>query len=242
MSTPPQTARAAIEQLIARDPDLARIEPAAGPLPWRTRQPGFPGLLQAIVGQQISNQAAAAIWRRLAAVPGALEPASLLALSDDALRGAGLSRPKVASARALAEAFGDGRLAAATLARLDDREAVAAIAAVRGLGPWTAEVYLLFALQREDIFPAGDLALQAAAADLKRLDARPNAASLRLLAEPWQPYRSLAARLLWHHWRFTTGRPTMDDPLPAASGSCCDPDGSGPQRQVNRSTKSRVGR
>ncbi len=208
---PPPAARAAIERLIAADPDLAAIETAAGPLPWRIRPPGFPGLLQAIVGQQISNQAAAAIWGRLRALPGALDPGTLAALSDEALRGVGLSRPKVAHARALAAAFLDGRLDAAAIALMDDAAAVATIAAVRGLGPWTAEIYLLFALGREDVFPAGDLALAAAAADIKRLPVRPDPRTLRALAAAWQPARGLAARLLWHHWRHLTGRPAMDD-------------------------------
>jgi DNA-3-methyladenine glycosylase II len=196
---------------MAADPDLAAIERRAGALPWRTRPAGFPGLLQAIVGQQISNQAAAAIWARVRALPGALQPAGLAALSDEALRGAGLSRPKVAHARALAAAFIDGTLDQGRLARLDDEAAIALIATVRGLGRWTAEVYLLFALGRHDVFPAADLALAAAAADLKQLDARPTQPELRALAEPWRPARALAARLLWHHWRYLTGRPAMDD-------------------------------
>ncbi len=208
---PPPAARAALDRLTARDPDLAAIEQRAGALPWRTRLAGFPGLLQAIVGQQISNQAAAAIWARVRALPGALAPAGLAALSDEALRGAGLSRPKVAHARALAAAFVAGALHEAQIARLDDEAAIAAIVTVRGLGRWTAEVYLLFALGRHDVFPAADLALAAAAADLKRLDRRPNPAELRILAEPWRPARALAARLLWHHWRHVTGRPAMDD-------------------------------
>ncbi len=212
---PPPEARLALAELCARDPDLAGIEPVAGPLPWRRRPVGFCGLLQAIVGQQISNQAAAAIWRRVAALPGATTPEGLLTLGDDALRGAGLSRPKVAHARALAAAFAEGRLAAAALAALDDEAAVAAIAAVRGMGRWTAEVYLLFALGRADVFPAADLALAAAAAHLKGLEARPGPAALRTLAEPWRPHRALAARLLWHHWRHVTGRPTLDDVIPA---------------------------
>ncbi len=211
----PEAARAAIAALTRADPDLARIEPAAGPLAWRTRPPGFPGLLQAIVGQQISNQAAAAIWARLCQVPGALEPAGLLVQADAALLGAGLSRPKLAHARALAEAFADGRLHADRLAAMDDAAAIAAIVAVRGMGPWSAEVYLLFALQRPDVFPAGDIALAAAAADLKSLPARPGPKALRALAESWAPWRGLAARLLWHHWRHMTGRPAFDD-LPAA--------------------------
>ena len=211
---PPPPARAALATLCAADPDLAAIETAAGPLPWRVRPAGFCGLFQAIVGQQISNQAAAAIWRRVAALPGATTPAGLLALSDEMLRAAGLSRPKIAHARALAAAFAEGRLDDAVLAGLDDEEAVAAISAVRGLGRWTAEVYLLFALGRADVFPAADLALAAAAAHLKRLDERPTARALLALAEAWRPHRALAARLLWHHWRHVTGRAAMDDILP----------------------------
>ena len=211
---PPPHVRAALGELCGRDPDLAAIEPAAGPLPWRVRPAGFGGLLQAIVGQQISNQAAAAIWRRVAALPGADQPEGLLALPEEALRAAGLSRPKVAHARALATAFAEGRLATAMLAALEDEEAVALIASVRGLGRWTAEVYLLFALGRADVFPAGDRALAAAAAHLKRLPARPGPKALLVLADAWRPHRALAARLLWHQWRHVTGRPAMDDFLP----------------------------
>ena len=203
--------RAALDALVRHDPRLAPIERAAGPLPWRTRTPGFPGLLQAITAQQISNAAAAAIWARLAALPGALAPATLLALPDAALLAAGLSRPKLAHARALAAAFEDGRLHTATLAAMDDAAAQAAITAIRGLGPWSAEIYLLFALQRPDVFPAGDIAVAGAAAHLLGLPARPAPAALRTLAEAWRPSRSLAARLLWHHWRHITGRPSMDD-------------------------------
>lgn len=208
---PPASARAGLDALAAADADLAGIEAAAGPLPWRRRTGGFPGLLQAIVSQQISNQAAAAIWRRLHATAGALEPEGLLALSDGPLRLAGLSRPKIVHARALAAAFADGRLSEAGLAGMADAEAVAAITRVRGMGTWSAEIYLLFALEREDVFPAGDLALAGAAAQLKDLTARPGPAALRRLAEPWRPWRALAARLLWHHWRHVTGRPAMDD-------------------------------
>ena len=204
--------RAALNALIRRDSRLAGIEAAAGPLPWRVRPAGFPGLLQAIVAQQISSGAAQAIWRRLAALPGALVPPGLAALPDAALLGAGLSRPKVAHARALAAAFNDGRLSDDALAELDDEAAVAAITAVRGLGPWTAEVYLLFAQGRADVFPAGDIAVAGAAAHLLGLPERPGPAVLRRLAENWRPHRALAARLLWHHWRHITGRPSMDDP------------------------------
>lgn len=211
MPPPPPAAQRALDQLVIHDPDMARVLAQAGPLPWRSRTPGFPGLLQAIVAQLISNAAASAIWNRLRAVPGALEPATLVILPDEPLRAAGLSRPKVVHARALATAFMDGTLNTEALGRMDDATAIATIVSVRGLGPWTAEIYLLFALGRLDVFPAGDVALAAAAADLKQLPARPNQAALRALSEMWRPHRSLAARLLWHHWRFMTGRPAMDD-------------------------------
>ena len=112
---------------------------------------------------------------------------------------------------ALAEAFATGRLSAAGIATMDDAAAIAAITSVRGMGPWSAEIYLLFALGRENVFPAGDIAVAGACAALKGLATRPDPVALRLLAEPWRPWRSLAARLLWHHWRHITGRPAIDD-------------------------------
>ncbi len=175
------------------------------------RTPGFSGLLAAIVGQQISNQAAAAIWRRCSALPGSLAPETFLLLDQEALRGAGLSRPKIGHARAVAEAFASGHLATGRLAEMEDEAAIRALSAVRGLGVWSAEIYLLFALQRGDVFPAGDLALQAAVAHLRGLESRPSPVVLREIALAWQPHRALAARLLWHWWRHVTGRPSMDD-------------------------------
>jgi DNA-3-methyladenine glycosylase II len=174
---PPVEASAALASLVSLDADQAGVLTRAGPLPWRTRSPGFPGLLQAIVAQMISNQAAAAIWGRLRLTPGALEPAGTLALPDEALRAAGLSRPRVLHAHALATGFLDGTLDAGRLASMDDEAAIVTIASVRGLGRWTAEIYLLFALDRLDVFPAGDIALaatvllQLAALDALVLDA-----------------------------------------------------------------------
>lgn len=209
---PPDWAREGIAALAAREPRFGTIEPVVGPLPWRTRAPGFPGLLRAICGQQISNQAAAAIWRRLEAVPGALDPAGLLALDDSTLCGvAGLSRPKAAHARSLARACLDGTLDFAALGGMGTEDAVAHIAAVKGLGPWTAEVHLLFAAQRPDVFPSGDIALAGSAAHLFGLEARPAPKALAAMALAWAPWRSLAARLLWHHWRHVTGRSTVED-------------------------------
>lgn len=207
----PPAERAALRRLYARAPDFAAIERRAGPLPWRTREAGFAGLLAAIVGQQISNRAAAAIWARLRALLATPPcPRAFLSLSDEALRAAGLSRPKIVYARGLAAAVAEGRLAPEALAAMPDEEAIAAIAALKGLGRWSAEIYLLFALQRRDVFPAADLALAASLADLRGLPARPDAKALRAHAEAWAPYRGLAARLLWHHWRHVNGRAAFD--------------------------------
>lgn len=199
--------------LFAIEPRFAGIEERAGPLPWRTRPRGFPGILRTICGQQISNQAAGAIWRRLSAIPGALTPEGLLALDDATLCGvAGLSRPKAAHARSLAAACLDGRLNFDRMATLPDEEAVAMMSAVKGLGPWTSEVHLLFAEERADIFPSGDIALANSARHLLEMEARPGPKALAQLALAWSPQRSLAARLLWHHWRHQTGRTLVEDP------------------------------
>ena len=206
--------RAALDALVRQDPRLRAIEAGAGPLPWRTRATGFPGLLQIVVGQLISNAAATAIWRRVCAVPGALEPVGLLMLPDEALLPTGLSRPKLAHARSLAAAFRDGRLSAAGIAALDDAGAVAAITAVRGLGPWTAEIYLLLCLQRPDVFPAGDIAVANGMVHLLQLPARPKPGALRQMADAWRPYRSLAARLFWHHILYASGRSVQEGMAP----------------------------
>lgn len=201
------------EVLFAAEPLFAGIEERAGPVPWRTRPRGFPGILRTICGQQISNQAAGAIWRRLSAIPGALTPEGMLALDDAALCGvAGLSRPKAAHARSLATACLDGRLDFDVLSTLPDAEAIAMLSAVKGLGPWTSEVHLLFAEGRTDIFPSGDIALANSAQHLFRLNERPKPLTLARMALAWAPQRSLAARLMWHHWRHQTGRTLIEDP------------------------------
>jgi DNA-3-methyladenine glycosylase II len=209
--SPPSWARDAVAELAHRDPDFARIEAIAGPLAWHRRPRGFPGLLRAICGQWISNEAAAAVFRRLSALPGATEPLGLLALSTDALCGTGgLSRQKAAHARALAEACLDGTLRLGDLDTMPEDEAVRHLCQVRGLGPWTAEVHLLLGHDRPDVFPAGDLAVAAGLAHLKGLPERPQPRPLRATAEAWRPWRSVAARLLWHHWLHATGRAVED--------------------------------
>ena len=208
LGTEPSWVRPGMAGLAALEPRFGGIEAAVGALPWRTRALGFSGLLRAICGQQISNAAAGAIWGRLSALPGALTPEGLLGMDDTTLCGvAGLSRPKAAHARSLATACIDGRLDFTQLPSLSDTEAALHIAAVKGLGPWTADIYLLFAEARPDVFPRGDVALAAGAAHLFGLPERPAYRALSTMAEAWSPHRSLAARLLWHPWRWVTGRP-----------------------------------
>ncbi|MFL1461453.1 DNA-3-methyladenine glycosylase family protein [Roseococcus sp. DSY-14] len=187
------------------EPAFARV---AGPLPYVARAPGFPGLLKTICGQHVSHAAAQAVWARLSAIPGALEPAQLVLLDDDALCGlGGLTRARAATVRAAARAVMDGTLDFARLARLDDAAATAMLVAVKGIGPWTAEVHLVLSEGRPDVFPAGDVALAAGAAHLLGLPARPDPRALRRMAQAWSPWRSVAARALWHHWLHVTGRP-----------------------------------
>lgn len=210
----PDWARRAADSLAARHPALfGGIEARAGALPWITRDRGFPGLLRAICAQLVSNEAALAIWRRVSALPGATTPDGFLAL-DPARIGieGGLTRQKVAHGRALAAAILDGRLRLGALEAMPDAAAVAHLTQVRGIGRWTAEVHLLFAHERPDVFPAGDLALRAAVAERLGLAARPPIAALEAMARDWAPHRAVAARLLWHHWLHHTGRRTTDPP------------------------------
>ena len=187
---------------------LARIEPRfadalalTGQPPLRRRGTGFPALLKAICSQQLSVAAAEAVWSRLAAL-GADCPDAIRRLDEDALRGCGLSRPKIRYARALAEADLDYD----ALARMSDTEAVATLTRIKGIGVWTAEIYLMFSVGRADVFAPSDLALQESARALFALPERPGEKPLRAMAGAWSPWRAVAARLLWSYYRVETAR------------------------------------
>jgi DNA-3-methyladenine glycosylase II len=201
MPPPDESLRGDLEVLAGRDRDLARAYETCGLPPERRSPLGFAGLIRIIVGQQVSTASAAAILARLGAVLPDLEAPAFLALDDESLAAVGFSRAKIAYGRALAEAVVSGRLDSAELAVLEDEEAIAHLTAIKGVGRWTAEIYLLFALRRPDVWPAGDLAVVKALQSLKGLEARPNAADMARLAAPWRPHRSAAARLLWHYYR-----------------------------------------
>lgn len=184
------------EWLAAREPAFARALAVCGPLPLRRREDGFAALLDAIVGQQVSVASARAIWARLEAA-GLCAPDAWGSMSDEALRALGLSRQKARYGRALAAAGIDY----AALRAAPDAEVVARLVAIPGIGPWTAEIYAMFALGRADVFAPGDLALQEAARALFGLASRPGAAELRRMAEAWSPWRAVAARTLWAYYR-----------------------------------------
>jgi DNA-3-methyladenine glycosylase II len=200
------TMRKALVALIQADPDLALAREVAGALPDRQREGGFETLMLLIIEQQVSLASARAIWARVKDGIPDLSPEAVLDLTDEDLRGFGLSRPKVRYCRALAEAVVDGSLSLGGLDQLSDSDAAAALISVKGIGRWTAEVYLLFSLGRRDIFPAGDVALQAAAMDVKKLAQRPTEKELYALSEAWRPHRGVAAQLLWRYYGVTRGR------------------------------------
>lgn len=179
---------------------MRRVHDLAGEPPLRRRPAGFEGLARIVVGQQVSVASANAIWSRFETAVMPLAAASLLSLTEDELRATGLSRPKVRTLRAISQAIVGGL----DLARLEiktDEEVHAALTAISGIGPWTADIFLLFCLGRADGFAAGDLALQIAAQHAFELDARPSTAMLAELAERWRPWRGVAARLLWSYYR-----------------------------------------
>ena len=194
--TPSSLARG-VRELSERDADLARIAGAYGLPPLWEREEGFPTLVLTILEQQVSLASALAAFERLRAAASIVTPENFLKFDDAQLRAFGFSRQKALYCRLLARAVLDGELDLSPLSSFSDTEARAELVRLKGVGAWTAEVYLLRALLRPDAWPAGDLALQLAAQQVKRLPARPTAAELDALAEPWRPLRADAARLLW---------------------------------------------
>ena len=191
----------ALRRLAADDPALAAALAAVGLPPPRDREPGFASLARIIVGQQVSTASAVAMWVKLTAGIDPFTPDGVLARTPDELRLFGLSRQKAAYTLGLAREIAEGRLNLEGLQALDDEAAIQEITRVKGLGRWSAEIYLLFALQRTDIWPAGDLALQVGMQRLRGLRKRPDPKRMIKLAEPWRPYRGAAAHFLWHYYR-----------------------------------------
>ncbi len=186
--------------LLKIDPRLEDIATLAGPLPLRLRSPGFTGLAEIIISQQISKTSAAAMFSRLIKLVDPLSAENLLALGEVPMIEAGLSRAKQSTLTLVARAIEHDGLDLASLCQIPVEEAGAHLTAIKGIGPWTAEVFLLFCAGHRDIFPAGDVALQHAVDKGFNLQSRPGEKQLRLLAKAWSPHRGIAARLFWAYY------------------------------------------
>lgn len=193
----PDALAAGLAALSRLDPVMERLVAEGARPPFRGYQPGFEGLSWIVVKQQLSTASAEAIWRRVKALLPLPSPEAVLAADEPELKRAGLSAPKIRTLRALAEAVREGSLPLDALAGLPADEAHDLMVTVKGIGPWTADIYLLFCLGHADAFPAGDLALQEAARLAYGLEARPDARTLSRLAETWRPWRGVAAHVLW---------------------------------------------
>ena len=196
-----QSIDAAMRHLVAVDCDIAKaFERINAPFP-RHRPPGFETFIRTVVGQQISTKVAEVIMERLMALLPECSAEGVLAVSDESLRGAGLSYRKISYVKGLAEAVQRGELDIEGLEELDNEEAIQKITDLKGFGRWSAEIYLMFSLQRQDVFPADDLAIRVALGQLKGLDDKPTPKQARLLTEHWAPYRSVGALFLWHYYQ-----------------------------------------
>jgi DNA-3-methyladenine glycosylase II len=192
----------AAARLRALDPEIVgKLIEVGGATPLRRQEPGFPGMARIIVAQQVSTASANAIFKRVEAILAPLTAQTVLEADDEKLRACGLSMPKMRALRALAQAVGNDGLDLLGLGALVAEEAHRTLVAVKGIGPWTADIFLLFCLGHPDAFPAGDLALQEAAKIVLGLKKRPDARRLEEIAERWRPLRGIAARMLWAYYR-----------------------------------------
>jgi DNA-3-methyladenine glycosylase II len=211
-STPGQTSldkktfQRALSELAARDARLAEILARWGEPPLWTHPAGFPGLVLAILSQQVSLESARAAYGRLEESIQSITPERFLSLNDTELLGVGFSRQKASYVRGIAQEIIRRELDLETLEAMDDDPARRRLLALRGVGPWTADVYLLFALRRPDAWPSGDLALEIAVQDMLGLSVKPSTEEVDTLAQGWKPWRAVVARILWHAYLSQRGR------------------------------------
>ena len=202
---------AALAALVKLDARFAQVLAVAGRPPLRKRPDGFAGLAQIVVAQQVSTASATAIWGRFAAAFDPLDPATVRRARTDRLARVGLSAPKIRTLKAIARAVDNGDLDLPGLIHQDADEAHNTLTAIHGIGPWTADIYLLFCLGHADAWPAGDLALQEGARLLLSLKTRPTAKEMGPLAEAWRPWRGAAACVLWSYYRAAKRREGAPD-------------------------------
>jgi DNA-3-methyladenine glycosylase II len=201
-----------LRELAKLDTRLGKVIAGAGTVDLRRRPAGFESMVAVVTGQQVSRASADAIFGRLKGLADPVTAAAILSGGEALLRQAGFSRPKIATLLKLSETVASGAIDLDAVADLPSEDALPLLTALHGIGPWTAEVYLLFAAGHPDVFPAGDLALQIAAQDAFALAERPDAKAMRALAESWSPWRAVAARLLWAHYREMRGRDATPAP------------------------------
>jgi DNA-3-methyladenine glycosylase II len=190
----------AVRLLSRRDPDLGCVVGRFGPPPMWAREAGFSTLLHIILEQQVSLASARAAHNKLLEAASPLTPQCFLDLDDATLKAVGFSRQKTGYGRHLAESIIEGRLDLHALHSMNDADVRSELVRIKGIGQWTADVYLLMVLRRPDIWPIGDLALAAAAQSVKRLKSRPTPQTLEEIGKAWRPWRAVAARILWHHY------------------------------------------
>lgn len=214
----------AVDVLASRDEGLARVVAAFGYPPLWDRPPGFPTLVYIILEQQVSLASARAAFERLAAA-GPVDPEQFLRFSDSELHAIGFSRQKASYCRGLAQDVASDQIDLDALEMLDDDQVRVALTRIKGIGAWTADIYLLMALCRPNIWPVGDLALVQALREVKGLESRPTPAEALDIAERWHPWRAAAARVLWHWYLSTPRQRAVGDagPKPASLGAERDP-------------------
>lgn len=199
-----------LRHLLAADPRLVPVAETAGGFTLRRREAGFAGLCAIVTAQQLSTASAGAIWQRFAAAFEPFEPDRVRRARADRLARLGLSTPKIRTVKALGHAVAKGEIDLMALAQMPADEAHAALVRLHGIGPWSADIYLLFCLGHADAWPAGDLALQEAARIALRLRQRPDAKRITRIADAWRPWRGVAAHLLWAYYKAVKRR----DPVP----------------------------
>ncbi|ANK73638.1 DNA-3-methyladenine glycosylase family protein [Ensifer adhaerens] len=191
---------AGLSGLVMLDARLGHVVARAGPVPLRRTDPGYRGLASIIVSQMVSKASAAAIWRRMEEKLGEVTAAGVNSLSDEDCRAIGLSRAKAEALRRVAEVVVSGQIDLDAICNIEGSEAIRELTAIKGVGRWTAEVYLLFCAGHPDVFPSGDVALQNAIGHGLGLELRPSAREIDSLAASWSPWRSVAARLFWAYY------------------------------------------
>ncbi len=201
-----ETFRQGVADLCERDPGLAGIVLKWGNPPFWTHMQSFPGIVSAILAQQVSLESAKAAFGKLEKAMGSIGPESFLSLEDDTLRAIGFSRQKASYVRGIANEIVAGTLDFAKLNLLSSNAARKRLMGLRGIGAWTADAYLLFSLRRSDVWPSGDLALEKAIQDLRGLASKPSSEQADRTADDWRPLRAVAARILWHHYLCERGR------------------------------------